>query len=356
MSRPILATIHLANLRHNHGVIRSRVGGAKIWSVIKANGYGHGMLEVARALAPDTDGFALLGIDGAVRLRRDGITQPVLLLEGFFGDDELPVISEHGFLPVLHRMDQVRSVVAAGLPLSVYLKINTGMNRLGIAPAELPQALALLRAAPHISQITLMTHFADADGGGVSAQLAVFSQAVHGHDLPLSLANSASLLRFPETHGAAVRPGLVLFGASPMPHLQTAEQLGLKPVMTLQSELIAERSVNPGDAVGYGATFTADRPMRMGVVACGYADGYPRHAASGTPILVGGVRTQTLGRVSMDMMAVDLTPVPHATVGTPVVLWGEGMPVDEVAQAAGTISYELLTALARRVPMKFVGA
>jgi alanine racemase len=355
MPRPITARIDLSALRHNHRVLRARVGQAKIWSVLKANAYGHGVLEAAQALASEADGFALLNLEDAVLLRQAGLTQPILLIEGFFDPAELPTFSALSLTPVLHRMDQVAAVVAAGSPLSVYLKLNTGMNRLGLSAQDFPAALAALKAAPTIHTITLMTHFADADGQGVRDPLSRFLTITQGAGLPVSLANSASLLRFPETHGDWVRPGIALYGASPMPGLQSALDLKLKPVMTLGSELIAERVIAAGESVGYGGSFTASVSMRMGIVACGYADGYPRHAGTGTPILVGGVRTRTLGRVSMDMLAVDLTPCPQAGVGTPVVLWGEGLPADEVAEAAGTISYELLTALTPRVPRCFVG-
>ncbi len=354
MPRPIHALIDLAAVRHNYRVVRARVPNAKMWAVVKANGYGHGVGDIARALADEADGFALLCLEDALNLRSQGVRQPMLLLEGFFDADQLPAISEQGITVVLHRMDQVRVLADCGLPLAVYLKINTGMNRLGIEPAECAEALGILRAAPQVQSITLMTHFADADGLGVAEPLACFRETTGAFGLPECLANSASLLRFPETHGAWVRPGVVLYGASPMPAIATAEALGLKPVMTLASELIAVRDLKQGDAVGYCGTFTAERPMRMGVVACGYADGYPRHAGTGTPVLVGGVRTRLLGRVSMDMLAVDVTDVPGACVGAPVVLWGRGLPADEVAAVAGTISYELLTGLARRVPRRVI--
>jgi alanine racemase len=352
MPRPIQADINLHALLHNHRVVRQTVGPAKIWSVLKANAYGHGLIEAARALAAHADGFALLGLEDALALRGEGLTHPVLLVEGFFDEAELPLISQHGFTPVLHRVDQVRAVVAAGLPMAVYLKINTGMNRLGITPADFAESFAALQAARHVRGITLMTHFAQADDVGIEAQLALFRQTISNVKAPLSMANSAALLRFTQARGDWVRPGIMLYGSSPMPPLASAQALGLQPVMTLKSALIATRDLSPGESVGYGATFTATGPMRMGVVACGYADGYPRHAGTGTPVLVEGQRTRLIGRVSMDMLAVDLTPVPQAKVGSPVVLWGEGLPADEVASAAGTISYELLTALARRVPIR----
>lgn len=355
MSRPISAAIDLSALRHNHRVVRHTVGTSKIWSVLKANAYGHGVEACAQALAGVTDGVALLNIEEAITLRRAGFVLPLLLVEGFFAESELTLISEYSLTPVLHRLDQVESVVRAGLPMSVYLKINTGMNRLGIAPAACQPALAQLRSARHVQGITLMTHFAladEADADSIGLQLERFAACTAGAGLPVSLANSAAIFRHPQTHQDWVRPGIALYGCSPVPQIASAEDLGLRPVMTLQSEIISAYAISAGEAVGYGATFRAAHSMRVGVVACGYADGYPRHAGTGTPVLVGGVRTRTLGRVSMDMLAVDLTDMPQANVGSPVVLWGEGLSADEVAAHAGTISYELLTGLAARVPKR----
>jgi alanine racemase len=236
-------------------------------------------------------------------------------------------------------------------PVDVFLKLNTGMNRLGLAAQELRPAVARLQASRNVGEITLMTHFASADDErGIAWQLDGFEAVTAGLGLPVSLANSATLLRYPQAARGWVRIGIMLYGASPFAD-ETATQLGLEPVMTLESRLIAVHALSAGEAVGYGAAFRAPAPMRIGVAACGYADGYPRHAGTGTPVLVGGRRTRTLGRVSMDMLCVDLTGVPEAGVGSPVVLWGEGLPVEEVAAAAGTISYELLCALAPRVPV-----
>jgi alanine racemase len=352
MTRPIRARFDAAALRHNHAIARRYAGPAKVWSVVKANAYGHGLVRVARALHDVADGFALIELDGAVSLRRAGIRQPILMLEGFYASDELPVFAEHGLIPVLHSLAQAKALAGANLPvrLPVYLKLNTGMNRLGLEADELEQALSLIE--PGAGPITLMTHFADADGRtGVAEQSARFQATRQCRALPVSLANSAALLRFPETRGDWVRPGIMLYGGSPFPDEKSAEALDLQPVMTLASELIAARDIAAGDRVGYGGVFAAPVPMRIGVVACGYGDGYPRHAPTGTPILVGGRRTRTLGRVSMDKLCVDLGAFPEAGVGTPVTLWGEGLPADEVATAAGTISYELFCALAARVPV-----
>ena len=354
MTRPIRATIDLSALRGNFTVARQRAGGAALWAVIKANAYGHGLLRAASALDDLADGFALLDLEDAVILREAGFRQPILLLEGFFDVDELPLLAEHGLTPVVHCLEQVEMLASAALParLPVYLKLNTGMNRLGLSAEEFQPALTALEATPGVAGITLMTHFADADlARGIDWQMAHFRDAVRGCENPVSLANSAALLRFAEARRGWVRPGIMLYGASPFPQDESAEALGLRPVMTLSSQLIAMHELAAGERVGYGGLFTAERPMRIGVVACGYADGYPRHAPSGTPLLIEGRHACSVGRVSMDMIMVDLEGIPDAGIGSPVVLWGEGLPVDDVAGAAGTVSYELLCALASRVPV-----
>lgn len=275
------------------------------------------------------------------------------MLEGFFGARELPLILHHGLTAVIHNQEQVAQLESARTDkkLDVFLKFNTGMNRLGFPAREAGAVLDRIRALPHVGEIVLMSHFADAEGaGGVRAQTEVFERHVARAGYARSLANSAALLRFPEVRGDWVRPGIMLYGASPLAE-RSAAQIGLRPCMTLQSEIIAVQQLKPGDTVGYGGAFAATHPMRIGVVACGYADGYPRHAPNGCPVLVQGVRAPIVGRVSMDMLCVDLDALPHAGAGSPVTLWGRGLPVEEVATAAGTVSYELLCALARRVPV-----
>lgn len=359
MSRPIRARLNWSALRHNHSVAQRYAGGARIWSVVKADAYGHGLLSAARALRDTTDGFALVELEGAMVLRDDGLPHPILMLEGFYQADELPLFAELELTPVLHTMWQVDALAAAGLPtrLPVYLKLNTGMNRLGFNADEFTTALDRLAAADCMSSVTLMTHFADADeAAGIHRQLERFRCMAGDRTLPVSMANSAALLRFPEAVGDWARPGIMLYGSSPFPAMQSAAELGLQPVMTLESELIAVRELDAGDAVGYGSSFVAGASMRVGVVACGYADGYPRHAPTGTPVLVVGMRARTLGRVSMDKICVDLSDLPASvSVGDTVTLWGgEGdvrLPADEVAAAAGTVAYELFCALAARVPV-----
>ena len=355
MPRPIEARIDLAALRHNYLVAKRRIAGqrAKAWAVVKADAYGHGLLRTAAALSDVVDGFALLDIEAAVALRDAGFRQPILLLEGFFDAADLAVCGEYGLIPSVHRSEQLQMIAAAALPqpLPIYLKLNTGMNRLGFTLAQLPAVRSALAQSMAIGAVTLMAHFAEADGErGVAWQLETFNamRALWPAGTPVSLANSAAILRHPQTAHDWVRPGIMLYGASPFAD-ESAASFDLKPVMTLSSRILGVQQIAAGERVGYGGTFVAQRPTRLGIVACGYADGYPRHAPSGTPILVAGQRSTTLGRVSMDMLACDLTDLPAAGVDSPVVLWGEGLPADEVAAAAGTISYEVFCALARRV-------
>ncbi|MEW5892257.1 MAG: alanine racemase [Pseudomonadota bacterium] len=356
MSRPLVARIDTAALAHNLGVARRLAGSARILAVVKANGYGHGLLRVARALRA-ADGFAVLTLEEAGALRTEGFTHPIVLLEGFFHPDELPAIAHWRLQPVIHREDQAEVLAKAKLEhrVDVFVKVDTGMHRLGLPPKRLREVVEQLQAAASVGSITLMTHFASADEFqvGVAGQMQVFRQAVEGLALPVCLANSAALMRYPETRGDWVRPGIMLYGASPFAD-ESGGNLGLLPAMTLESRLIAQRPLRRGEAVGYGGTFVAPKDMRIGIVACGYADGYPRHAGTGTPVLVEGQHTRTLGRVSMDMLCVDLTPIPNAHVGSPVTLWGAGLPVEEVAASAGTVAYELLTAIAPRVRIEEV--
>ena len=347
--RPISASIDLGALRHNLSVARRHAPRAKIFAVIKANAYGHGLGRAARAFS-DADGFAVVELEAAVRLRQSGYTQRIALLEGFFEPRELGVIAEHDLATVVHSAEQLDMLEALppGYELDVLLKVNTGMNRLGLQPRDFPHALARLRRHPGMG-VTVATHFATADDErGIGPQLEMFNALPGIEGLPRSLANSAAVLRYPESHGDWIRPGIMLYGCSPFPE-HVATDLDLKPAMTLASEIIAVRELEPGDCVGYGSTYSAQERGRIGVVACGYADGYPRHAPTGTPVLVGGRLTRTLGRVSMDMLCVDLAGIEDAKVGTRVVLWGEGNSVEKVAAAAGTVGYELLCALAPRV-------
>ena len=353
MPRPIRATISATALAHNLTVARRHAAGAKVWAVIKANAYGHGVERAARALAA-ADGYAVLDFQEATRLRLAGVTKPILMLEGFFAPGDVPLLHQYALTPVLHNPQQVEMLKRSALPgaIEVYLKVNTGMNRLGFGLETLRPAYNAVRMHPQVRGVTLMTHFADADGpGGIKAQLDRFNELIKPFEAgEVSLANSAALLRFPEARGQWVRPGIMLYGCSPFAD-RSAEQLGLKPAMTLTSEIIATQRLQPGERIGYGFVYEAHGEMTVGIVACGYADGYPRHAPSGTPVLVNGKRARIVGRVSMDMMSVDISDIPEARIGTPVTLWGEGLSADEVAAAAGTLSYELLCKLTARVPV-----
>jgi alanine racemase len=360
-SRPIRARISSAALRHNYRLVKRLAPGARAWAVIKANAYGHGQWRALEALREEADGFAVLECENAMLLREAGVTQPILLLEGIFSARDARAVAAHGLTPVVHCLDQLKLLLAScqpGAPRAIYLKLNTGMNRLGLNAGELRQAREILARVPDL-QLTLMTHFAEADGErGVAEQLACFQAMAGDWQGPVSLANSAAILRHPQTHANWVRPGIMLYGASPFAE-QSAEALDLRPAMALESAIIGVQNLAPGARVGYGGTFVAERPMRIGIVACGYADGYPRHAPSGTPIAVMGRMTRTVGRVSMDMLACDLSEIPEAGIGAPVTLWGAGLagtvPADVVATAAGTIAYELFCALAPRVPVAVDG-
>lgn len=353
MPRPIHARIDLSALEHNLSVVRRQAPHSRIMAVVKADAYGHGLLRTAEALAR-AEGFAMLELDAAIRLREAGYRQTILLLEGFFDMDELGWIEQYHLSTVIHHREQLAMLSAfkPGRKLNIFLKLNTGMNRLGFTPEEFPAALEALKANSAVGQITLMTHFARADEPGrndsLAAQLQDFQLVAEGRHLPASLANSAAILRFPETHADWVRPGIMLYGSSPFADT-SANQLDLKPAMTVLSQVIAVQMLKPRDGVGYGHTFRTDRPMRVGIVAGGYADGYPRHAPTGTPVLVKGRRTRVVGRVSMDMLHVDLSEIEDAGVGSQVTLWGKGISVDEVAQACGTVGYELLCAVAPRM-------
>ena len=357
MPRPLFATIHLDSMQHNLAQARSCAPQAKIWAVVKADAYGHGLERALRGFA-SADGLALVELESAIRLRQLGWTKPILLLEGFFEAADVPMLAEHDIATAVHSIEQVKLLEYTQLyrPIDVYLKMNTGMNRLGFPPAEYAAAWQRLRAIRDVRSITHMTHFANADELEhprltIAEQVRRFQQGAAGLTGERSLSNSGGVLHQAELADQLsndwVRPGIMLYGGTPGG--RSAQDFGLRPTMTLRSEVIGIQHIGAGDTVGYGSRFEAEGPMTIGVVACGYADGYPRSAPHGTPVIVDGVRTTLVGRVSMDMMTVDLTPVPNARIGSKVTLWGDGLPIDDVAQAAGTIGYELMCALAPRV-------
>ncbi|MBC8739869.1 alanine racemase [Paraburkholderia sp. UCT31] len=354
MPRPLSATIHTAALANNLAVARRYAPKSKIWAVVKANAYGHGLARAFPGLRA-TDGFGLLDLEEAVKLRELGWAGPILLLEGFFRPTDIDVIDRYSLTTALHSDEQLRMLEMARLskPVNIQLKMNTGMNRLGYTVEKFRAAWERARACQGVGQITLMTHFSDADAErGIAHQMEAFERGAQGIAGARSLSNSAATLWHPEAHFDWVRPGIILYGASPSGVTAAIDGTGLQPAMTLASELIAVQTLGEGSSVGYGSRFTARSPMRIGVVACGYADGYPRVAPEGTPVIVDGVRTRIVGRVSMDMLTVDLTPVPTANVGSRVELWSTALPIDDVAQACGTIGYELMCAVAPRVPVR----
>jgi len=353
MARPTQALIRIAAMRENLVRARALAGDAKLWAVVKADGYGHGLLRAMRGFAR-ADGLALVEFDHARRLRDAGWTGPLLMLEGAFDAGDVDVAAALGLSLVVHDETQVEWIERCGVParLELYLKFNSGMNRLGFDRDALRRAHARLAGSPRTGAVVLMTHFANADRpGGADDALLRFDEACAGLAGARSLANSAALIDLPAARRDAVRPGIMLYGGSPFAD-RAAHALGLRAAMVLSSRLVAVQRLAAGDAVGYGSTFVAPAPMRIGVVACGYADGYPRHAPTGTPVAVDGVRTRTVGRVAMDMLMVDLDPVPSAGVGSPVELWGDAVPIDEVAASAATIGYELMCALAPRVAVR----
>jgi alanine racemase len=353
MPRPIIAQVHPDAIRHNLDVIRRTARGARVWAVVKANAYGHGIERIYPVLAA-ADGIALLDLDEAVRIRALGWKKPVLLLEGIFNAADLALVDALQLTVTVHGDDQLALIAAAQVsrPIAIHLKMNSGMNRLGFQPQAFRAAWERARATGSIGEITLMTHFANADADDLDWQLERFDAATRDIPGARSLANSAGVLWHPRTHRDWVRPGIVLYGGSPSGRARDIADVGLRASMTLASTIIGTQILSAGETVGYGRRFTADDGMRIGVVACGYADGYPRHAPTGTPVAVDGVMTRVVGRVSMDMLTVDLSPCPSAGVGSRVELWGEQVRIDDVAQPSGTIGYELMCALAQRVPVE----
>ena len=355
MSRAAWAEINLSALRLNLQRVRRLAPNARVAAIVKANGYGHGIVRVARAL-DGADAFGVASIDEALELRSAGISQRIVLLEGVFEAAELPLVQQERLDVVVHHEAQLQLLQRAALdatqPLQVWVKLDTGMHRLGFAPVQLPEVLRRLRTCAGIApDVILMSHLASADERNSSVttqQVACFETYTHTQHSARSMANSAGILAWPPTHYDWVRPGLMLYGISPF-NDSSAAQEGLQPVMTIKSRLIAVNRCKQGDAIGYGGTWICPQDMPVGVVAFGYGDGYPRHAASGTPVLINGQRVALIGRVSMDMITVDLRSQPQAQVGDPAVLWGQGLPVEEIARAAATIPYELVCGITQRV-------
>ncbi len=358
--RPARALIDLQALRHNYQLARE-VSGAKALAVVKADAYGHGAVRCAQALQEQADGFAVACIEEALQLREAGIRGPILLLEGFFEADELALIEQHGLWCVVHSLWQLEAIERSSVrkPLTVWLKLDSGMHRVGLHPADYQAAYRRLLASGKVAKIVLMSHFARADELDCprsTEQLAVFEQARQGLVAEISLRNSPAVLGWPqlgykEQASDWVRPGIMLYGATPFEQAQ-AVAAQLQPVMTLESKIISVRELPADEPVGYGARFVTERPTRVGVVAMGYADGYPRHAPTGTPVLIDGQPSRLIGRVSMDMLCVDLSDLPAAGLGSRVELWGKQVLASDVAACAGSIPYQLFCNL-RRVPLLY---
>jgi len=359
------AVIDLAALKNNLQVIKAKAPNSKVLAVLKANGYGHGLARIAKALCEQSqfnDAFGVARIDEALALRTAGIVNPIVLLEGFFSPQELPVIAVNNLQVVIHNEHQLQAVLSASMdkPFNVWLKIDTGMHRLGIAPEQFDYFYQQLSQSDNVhSDIVLMSHFSCADdkhSQRTGEQIALFEQLTSGKQCQRTLANSAGICAWPKSHYQWVRPGLMLYGVSPMLSDLNInhEQLTIEPVMTLQSSLIAKRVIQAGDAVGYGAAWIADKETHIGVIAIGYGDGYPRHALNGTPVLLNGRIVRLVGRVSMDMITVDLGCDNNDKIGDIATLWGKGLPVEDVAQHATTIPYELLCNITRRVQIDVI--
>ena len=352
MTRPAQATLDLPALSHNLTQVRRLAPGRRIMAVIKANAYGHGMVKTARALG-EADAFAVACLDEAIILREAGIAQPLVLLEGFFDATELPLLTQHRLITVVHHEEQLAILEGSRLdaPLPVWIKVDSGMHRLGLAPAKLGEIWKRLNSCGSLKVLGFMTHLANADYRNdplTLYQLKSFTEAVEAYPGQRSIANSAAVLSWPQTHGDWVRPGIMLYGVSPFAE-SSGSSHDLKPVMSLHSRLMAVNHFKRGDRIGYGGEWECPEDMSVGVVAIGYGDGYPRHAKAGTPVLLNNKRAPLIGRVSMDMICIDLRGQAQARIGDPVCLWGEGLPVEEVARYAGTIPYELLCRVTSRV-------
>ncbi|WP_210398307.1 alanine racemase [Motiliproteus sediminis] len=359
MARPAKAVINLAAIRHNYRLAKELAPHSRALAVVKGNGYGHGAVEVAQTLAPQADAFAVACIEEAEQLRAAGIDHRLVLLEGIFDPSELPKVDQLGLDLVIHSDYQIDALLdyTPRHPLNLWLKMDSGMHRLGFSPDAFLEAYKRLHGASQAGEITLMSHFARADEldqPRTREQLELFLRFSRALDLPISLSNSPAVLAWPETHQQWVRPGMMLYGASPLDRA-TATSAQLEPAMTLSSAIIAVQHLKAGDSIGYGNRYSCTRPTRVGVVAMGYADGFPRHAPNGLPVLIGEHdKSSLIGRVSMDMLTVDITDIDDADVGTEVTFWGRGLPIELIAEQCGTIPYELVTNLTPRIPRLYV--
>lgn len=348
MSRGAIAKINLSALQHNLAVVRKLAPHSKILAMIKSRAYGHGLIEVAHALH-NVDGLGVACLEEAIVLRDAGIKNQLIAMAGFFEINEIPLFKKYRVIPVIHNAEQIKMLETAKIRLDCWLKLDSGMHRLGFPLNEAEEVFAKIQPS------LVMTHLATADeinNQDAQKQIDKFSQAVKNFKTEFSIANSAGIIAFPEAQKNWVRPGILLYGASPFA-FKTAAELNLQPVMTLQAQLIAIHDQQAGDKIGYGATYTCEKPMKIGTLAIGYGDGYPRHAKNGTPVLIHGQRCPIVGRVSMDLITVDLSNIENAKIGDRVIMWGDGLPVEEIAACASTISYELLCDVSTRVKFEY---
>jgi len=356
--RPTKATVRLGAITKNLEAVKRCAPAAKIMAVIKANAYGHGAIEVARSLQAMVPAFAVSSLDEAVQLRDAGIIRPILIFQGVMAEADLAEAAAKDFWLMLHSRQQVDWVLRADMakPVQVWIKADTGMHRLGLAAVELDHIIEELSASPNVQpEMVLCTHLACADelaNPMTMLQVSQFREYAAKRCLPLSIANSAAIMCWPESHAEWNRPGYMLYGNSPFGS-SGGDTAGLIPAMTMSSEIMVTREISPGDGVGYGLNWVAQRHSKIGTISIGYADGYPRHAPSGTPVLVNAQRVPLVGRVSMDMISVDLTDLDKVEAGDPVELWGKDLSVNEVASCAGTIGYEILAGLTGRVPITY---
>lgn len=358
MARNLTATISRSAIRHNLSCVRRIAPGKKIIAMVKANGYGHGLEQVSRAIR-DVDALGVASLEEGILLRESGIATDIVLMEGVFKKEDLPYVDNYGFTLVVHADYQIHHLnsFSAKRPISFWLKANSGMNRLGLPLAEVEPAYQQLKDHPHLHFLGIMGHFAQADDISntiTTHQFQAFKQWTHHLPGLRSMANSATILHWSDCHADWVRPGIMLYGASPTTG-RFGHEFGLVPAMELSSELIAIQTVRQGDKVGYGGTWTCDvAQRRIGIAAIGYGDGYPWHARSGTPVLIGNKKAPLVGRVSMDMLAMDITDIPNCKVGDRVVMWGRNLPIEQIADHANTIPYELFCRLTERVKMVWV--
>lgn len=353
MARPTTATIDLDAIRNNYQYAKQLAPGARALAIVKANAYGHGAPEVAQALQNEADGFGVACIEEALQLRESGVNKPILLLEGFFEADELPLIADQQLWTAIHSAEQVEQLARVRLsrPVNVWLKTDLGMHRLGVSPSEYETLYNQIKELDQVSEVISMGHFPSADDPNTALtgqQISLMRNLTGTTERPVSLANSAACLGHQRAASDWQRPGLMLYGASPFSNDQPLARK-LQPAMTLSSKIIAVREIDAGESVGYSATWTASRRSRIATVAIGYADGYPRHARSGTPVLVANQRARLTGRVSMDMLSIDITDIPQAGLGSEVELWGKNLLAAEVAEYADTIPYTLFTGITARV-------